>query len=138
MTLSCFTFGLYFHLLANASVNPSWLALISVFVFFMAFNCVWGSLPYLVISEILPSRVRGKAVGICAGIGWTAGFLVSFGFLPLSNIITIQGTFWVISGFNFLGALFVFYFVPETKGKTFEEIELFFDREKVISHATEV
>lgn len=138
MSLSCFTFGLYFHLLANASVNPSWLALVSVFVFFMAFNCVWGSLPYLVMSEILPSRIRGKAAGVCAGIGWIAGFVVSYGFLPLSDRISIQGTFWIVSGFNFLGALFVFYFVPETKGKTFEEIEHFFNSKKMISRATEV
>ncbi|EDV20425.1 uncharacterized protein TRIADDRAFT_32044 [Trichoplax adhaerens] len=138
MSLSSFTFGLYFHLLDTASLNPSWLALVSVFTFFMAFNCVWGSIPYLVMSEVLPSRVRGKVGGICAGIGWTGGFLVSYGFLPIGEIISIQGVLWIFSGFNFLAAIFVYYFVPETKGKTLEEIEIFFDSNKSVSRATEV
>ncbi|EDV20427.1 uncharacterized protein TRIADDRAFT_61088 [Trichoplax adhaerens] len=139
MSITCFAFGLYFQLTSLYDINLNWLALISIFVYFVAFNSAWGSLPLLVISEILPSRARGAAGGLCTCFGWSVGFGVSYVFIPLSNAISSQGAFWVFSALNLLGALFVYFFVPETKGKTLEEIEYFFNSKKTMGkRVTEV
>lgn len=139
MCMTCFTFGLYFQLTSQYDLNLNWLAMISIFVYFVAFNAGWGCLPMLVISEILPSRARGSVGGLCTGIGWSVGFIVSYIFIPLSNAITRQGVFWVFSMTNLLATLFVFFLVPETKGKTLEEIEHFFNSGRMQSkRVTEV
>ena len=46
------------------------------------------------------------------------------------NALTIQGTYWVYAGISFLGFLFVYFLLPETKGKTLEEIEAIFNKDK--------
>ena len=131
MCITCFTFGLYFQLTSQYDINLNWLAMISIFVYFVAFNAGWGGLPMLVISEILPSRARGGVGGLCTGIGWSVGFIISYNFIPLSNAITSQGVFWIFSAANLLATFFVFFLVPETKGKTLEQIELIFNSDKV-------
>lgn len=78
---------------------------------------------YLIMSEIFPLNIRtvGMAVASCAN--WGVNMLVAATFLTLSDAIGMGHTFWLYAFLTFIGFLFVWFFVPETKGRKLEEIE---------------
>jgi len=78
---------------------------------------------WVLIAEIFPNRIRGVAVSIAVSALWIACFLVTFTFPVLNRTLGSAGTFWVYSGICAAGFAFVGLRVPETKGKTLEEIE---------------
>jgi SP family xylose:H+ symportor-like MFS transporter len=78
---------------------------------------------WVLISEIFPNRVRGLAVSIAVASLWTACFVLTFTFPMLQHWLGAAGTFWLYGVICLAGFLFVLLCVPETKGKTLEEIE---------------
>jgi SP family xylose:H+ symportor-like MFS transporter len=78
---------------------------------------------WVLIAEIFPNQIRGMAVSIAVSALWIACFLVTFSFPLLSRAVGLTGTFWLFAVICFAGFLFVLRFVPETKGKSLEEIE---------------
>ena len=104
----------------------SWLSVMSLILFVIGFAIAWGPLPWLMVSEIFPTRARGRAGAISTFVNWFSSFIVTLTFEPLVQSITFQGTYWMYGGFMFLSFVFVFFVVPETKGKTLEEIEALF------------
>ena len=78
---------------------------------------------WVLIAEIFPNRVRGVAVSIAVSALWIASFLVTFTFPVLNRVLGSAGTFWLYSAICAAGFVFVWLRVPETKGKTLEEIE---------------
>jgi sugar porter (SP) family MFS transporter len=78
---------------------------------------------WVLISEIFPNRVRGRAVSISVSALWIACFLLTFTFPVLNSALGPAGTFWLYAGICFVGFLFVLLCVPETKGKSLEQIE---------------
>ena len=78
---------------------------------------------WVLISEIFPNRIRGAAVSISVSALWIACFVLTFTFPLLNKALGAAGTFWVYSGICAAGFLFVLLCVPETKGKTLEQIE---------------
>jgi sugar porter (SP) family MFS transporter len=78
---------------------------------------------WVLIAEIFPNRVRGAAVSIAVSALWIACFLVTFTFPVLNRVLGSAGTFWLYSAICGAGFVFVWLRVPETKGKTLEEIE---------------
>jgi MFS family permease len=82
-----------------------------------------GPVVWLLMSEIYPTRIRGRAMSISTIALWVACFVVSLTFLDLVNALTMQGAFWLYAGICVVNFLFVLLLVPETKGRTLEEIE---------------
>ena len=78
---------------------------------------------WVVISEIFPNRIRGPAVSIAVSALWIACFILTFTFPLLSQRLKTAGTFWLYSAICLAGLLFILLRVPETKGKTLEQIE---------------
>jgi MFS transporter, SP family, xylose:H+ symportor len=78
---------------------------------------------WVLISEIFPNRIRGLGVSISVSALWLASFLLTFTFPILNHWLGMAGTFWIYGGICMAGFLFVLARVPETKGKTLEEIE---------------
>lgn len=78
---------------------------------------------WVLISEIFPNRVRGAAVSVSVSALWIASFLLAFSFPMLNKDLGSAGTFWSYAGICLLGFLFVYWRVPETQGKTLEQIE---------------
>jgi len=88
-----------------------------------AFAISLGPIFWLLIAEIYPLKIRGVAEGTAAGTNWAANLLVSLTFLSLVQALGPSSTFWLY-GLLAVGAfLFSFFLVPETKGRTLEEIE---------------
>jgi SP family sugar porter-like MFS transporter len=78
---------------------------------------------WVVISEIFPTRVRGMAIGISTFFLWTACFVLTFTFPLLNNALKASGTFWLYGIICVIGYIYIYKNLPETKGKTLEEIE---------------
>jgi SP family xylose:H+ symportor-like MFS transporter len=78
---------------------------------------------WVLISEIFPNRVRGIGVSISVSALWSASFLLTFTFPILNRALGSAGTFWTYTGICLAGLFFVLLCVPETKGKTLEQIE---------------
>ena len=77
------------------------------------------------ISEIYSLKIRGLAEGTAAGANWIFNLLVSITFLTLVELLGATWTFWLYGALAVAAWFFSYYMVPETKGKTLEEIEQF-------------
>lgn len=105
-----------------------WLSILCLVLFNLFFALAWGPVPWLVMSEIFPLRARGPASSIATMANWLLSFAVTKMYAPMVAYLTIQGTYWFFGVCSFVGFIFVYFLMPETKGKTLEEIEDLFDR----------
>jgi sugar porter (SP) family MFS transporter len=80
---------------------------------------------WVVLSEVFPSRVRGTAMAVATASLWAACFVLTYTFPLLEARLGTAGTFWVYAGVCAMGFACVHRWLPETKGKTLEEIEGF-------------
>jgi SP family sugar porter-like MFS transporter len=78
---------------------------------------------WVVLSEIFPTRIRGAAVALSTFFLWVASFLLTYTFPLLNEALQASGTFWIYGGICLAGFLFIRSQLPETKGKSLEEIE---------------
>jgi len=77
----------------------------------------------VLISEIFPNRIRGAAVSVSVSALWIACFILTFTFPILNRSLGPAKTFWMFAGVCVAGFIFILARVPETKGKTLEQIE---------------
>lgn len=126
--LLLFGFGGLFCSLAllGASFHLNELFPIIAILAFMAFFALTvGPCTWILISEIFPEAIRGKAMGLSVFVNWFANYLVAFSFLPLVAFIGTPATFWLYGIFSVISFWFIWKEVPETKGKTLQEIQTF-------------
>lgn len=97
------------------------MALVFIIIYSASFMMSWGPVCWVLISEIFPNTIRGKAIAVAVAAQWIANFLVSSTFPALSEW-NIGCTYLIYAAFGLLSAIFVLVFVPETKGKTLEEM----------------
>lgn len=102
-----------------------WVACVFVWIFAMAFGYSWGPCAWIIVAEIWPLSVRGKGMSIAASSNWMNNFIV--GQVTPTMIENLGfGTFVFFGSFSFLGGLFIWLLVPETKGLTLEEMDTVF------------
>jgi SP family arabinose:H+ symporter-like MFS transporter len=94
-----------------------------------AFAVGLGPGVWVVLSEIFPTKIRGRAMSVATISLWSACLVLTSTFLSLVRAVTISGAFWLYSGLCVFTFLFVWRVCPETKGKTLEEIEVLWKRE---------
>ncbi|KAK7463909.1 hypothetical protein VKT23_007245 [Stygiomarasmius scandens] len=99
-----------------------WAACALVWVFAIAFGYSWGPCGWVLVAEIYPLSVRGKAMSIASSSNWMNNFIVGQ-VTPLMIQHLTFGTFIFFGVFSLLGGLFILFLVPETKGVTLEEME---------------
>lgn len=92
-----------------------------LFIIFFAIGP--GVVVWLALSELLPTAIRSKGMGVCLFINSLASTVLASVFLTLVNIIGYSGVFWMCGGFTILYFLIATFWLPETKNKTLEEIE---------------
>lgn len=85
---------------------------------------------WVVLSEIFPNSIRGAAMAIATSALWIACFALTYTFPILNNFLKASGTFWLYAFICLSGFLFILKKLPETKGKTLEEVEAFFKNRK--------
>lgn len=124
MAVAMLSLGFVFF--AEAS---GYLALFCMMLYVASFAMSWGPVTWVLLSEIFPNKIRGKALAIAVAAQWVSNYLVSLTF-PMMNdnsYLTEQFNhgfaYWVYGIMSILAMLFIIKFVPETKGKTLEEME---------------
>ena len=105
------------------------LALICMLVYIAGFAVSWGPVTWVLLSEIYPNQIRGKAMAVAVAAQWIANYVVSSTFPILKDSPALKAQFdggfpyFVYGLMGILAALFMWKFVPETKGRTLEEME---------------
>ena len=110
----------------NTHFGP--LAILSIVLFQFAFAIGWGPIPWLLLSELLPLSVRGVASGFAMFVISSTAAVVSGFYLEYTKLFRPWFTMWTFSLINLAAALFVLIFIPETKGKSLEEMERRFEK----------
>ena len=117
VALTLLVIGLNIH-----GISPV-LMLASILLYVAFFALGMGPGPWLIISEIFPTKVRGRAASIATSTLWSGTLIVTFTFLSLVKVLNLWGTFAIYGALSFICCLFVWKMVPETKGRTLEEIQ---------------
>ncbi len=124
MALSLIVLGLAFSLPQLAGTR-GWIAVASLMAYVGSFAVGLGPVFWLVLSEIYPLRIRGRAMSVGTAANWSANLIVALSFLTLTEVVGKAATFWLYAAVSIGAWLFAFFLVPETKGKTLEEIEAY-------------
>ena len=117
-----------FFMEGEVSCNPHLfpLAIVGVVVFNLGFAIGIGPVPWVMLSEYLPSKVRGVAGGIVVGANWATASLFVGSFLSYSEAFGPWTAWWTLAAINLMGFLVVVLFFVETKGKKLEEVQELF------------
>lgn len=108
------------------SPNAGILSLIGLLFFIMFFAIGPGVVVWLVISELFPTQVRGKGIALCLFFNSLASTTLATMFLPLVKHLGVGQTYWLFAFFTVGYFLVAYFFLPETKEKSLEEIQHYF------------
>eukprot|EP00096_Caligus_rogercresseyi_P007096 TRINITY_DN2451_c0_g1_i4.p1 TRINITY_DN2451_c0_g1~~TRINITY_DN2451_c0_g1_i4.p1 ORF type:complete len:498 (+),score=103.43 TRINITY_DN2451_c0_g1_i4:473-1966(+) len=137
--LSLLSIGTYYFLDSGGYPivkSLSWLPLVSLCFHVMSFSFGYGPIPWLLMSEIFAPEIRGYASAIASGSNWGMGFLVTLSFPILTDLLGQYPVFFIYAGGMLILLLLAIIFVPETKGKTLEEIQRIFRPEGTTTTVT--
>ncbi|KAJ1383232.1 Sugar/inositol transporter [Sesbania bispinosa] len=109
---------------SSSSELYGWLAILGLALYIGFFSPGMGPVPWTVNSEIYPEEYRGVCGGMSATVCWVSNLIVSETFLSIAEGIGIGSTFLILAGIAVAALLFVLLYVPETKGLTFDEVEV--------------
>jgi SP family xylose:H+ symportor-like MFS transporter len=104
------------------------LALLCMLLYIAGFAVSWGPVVWVLLSEIFPNQIRGKAMAVAVAAQWIANFLVSWTFPILNDNPSLLNAFhhgfayWIYGVMSILAAVFMWKLVPETKGRTLEQM----------------
>ena len=104
--------------------NPSMqlFCMVSIMVYSASFMFSWGPICWVLIAEVFPNTIRGAAVAIAVAFQWIFNWIVSASFVPLANSMGYWFTYGLYGVICIIAAIFVWKLVPETKGKTLEDM----------------
>lgn len=126
MSFSLFLLGAAF--LGSTGTLTSVIAILSLMLFVSSFAISLGPIFWLLNAEIYPLKERGKAASAGTMTNWFFNFLVSLTFLPLIDLLTQSGAFWFYGLIGLVTLWFCWKYVPETKGRSLEQITAVFQR----------
>ncbi|XP_052842873.1 facilitated trehalose transporter Tret1-2 homolog [Drosophila gunungcola] len=121
MGISTLIMSLYFGLLLDSDVG--WLALMAICIFIIGFSVGFGPVPWVMMAELFAEDVKAIAGSIAGTTNWLAAFVVTLLFPVLNEQIGATACFGIFFGFAVAAFLFVLFLIPETKGRTINEIQ---------------
>lgn len=101
--------------------------LVFIIVYTASFMMSWGPICWVLLSELFPNKIRGKAIALAVAAQWTANYFISSTY-PAMLEFSGGLTYWFYGLMSILSFIFVWKMVPETKGKTLEEMEKFWKK----------
>lgn len=104
----------------------AWVPLLTLGCFIVSFSLGLGPIPFIMITELNNAKMIGIASAISTTFNWTFAFLVTEYFLLFARSVGFHFLFWSFAVCSVVGALFIAVFVPETKGKSIDEIQKYF------------
>ncbi|KAI8384477.1 general substrate transporter [Radiomyces spectabilis] len=109
----------------EAHRTEGWVAIVFVYIFIANFAYSWGPIAWVIPAEIFPLRTRAKAMSISTSANWMCNFIIGLVVPPMLSNIKF-GTYVFFCVFCALSFFFVLFFVPETKGRSLEEMDEIF------------
>jgi len=115
----------YFNLQHNYvdTSNLKWLPAVGVIMYVIMFSVGLSALPFTMIGELFPMNVKALSSTINMIIVGILAFVVTKLYLVIADNLGIHVSFWIFTGCSLTGALFTLIYVPETKGKTLQQIQ---------------
>lgn len=104
-------------------------AFVFILIFIAGFAISWGPVAWVLLSELFPNKIRGQAMALATATLWVSNWIISWTFPIMNNSSYLIDKFnhgfayWIYGVIGVLAAIFVSKFVPETKGKTLEQLE---------------
>jgi len=129
MAASLGMLGLAFYLPGMAGALKM-LTVLSVVLYIASFAISLGPIFWLIIAEIYPLKIRGRAMSLATLANWGFNMVVASTFLTLTEKLGKAGAFWFYAVVCVAGLIFCYLYVPETKGRSLEEIENFLKKNK--------
>ncbi|ANB12246.1 Snf3p [Sugiyamaella lignohabitans] len=102
-----------------------WVAIVFIWLFAVNFAYSWGPVAWVLTQELFPSSFRSRGVSIVASVNWMFNFIIGLTTKDMLNSMK-YGTYIFFGAFCLMGAGFMYWFVPETKDKTLEELDVYF------------
>lgn len=124
--LAMFAFGFYFYLLDKQSPlihKLQWLPVASLAVAILAASLAIAAAPFFMITELLPTKLRGRITTIALAVSWVVAFIVVHSFHQLVAWIGVEGTYWTYGTVCLIEVVFVYFCLPETKNLTIDQIQ---------------
>jgi sugar porter (SP) family MFS transporter len=115
--------GYCYHVKGAGSAVPNTLFLVLVLAAIGCYAMSLAPVVWVIISEIFPNRIRGTAMSIAVGFLWIACFLLTYTFPIFNAVLGASVTFWIYAAICCIGFVVILIRLPETKGKTLEQIE---------------
>ncbi|MFZ5942444.1 MAG: sugar porter family MFS transporter [Bacteroidota bacterium] len=123
ITIALIALGISFALMDKLGDSIKMITVISILFYILFFAISLGPLGWLIISEVYPLHLRGTGSSIGALSNWTFNAIVTFTFLSLLKLLGPSGAFFLYAAIGVIGLIWGVKFIPETKGKTLEQIE---------------
>lgn len=125
MSTCMFTLSGYFHFRNSHDLSGvSWIPLLSFAVFIVIFSIGFGPIPWIMVGELFMNNVKSAASSATAICNWSLAFLVTKCFQDMVDLMGISSSFATFGMVSLIGTVFVSFMVPETKGKSVEEIQI--------------
>lgn len=138
MTISMIILAIYLLLvkqevIAKDNVNTlSWIPMMLLLIYFFTSTLGFLSMPFAMVAELYPSKVRGLASGLTVCFGYIFNFIVVKIYPAMAAAMHNYGIFSFYGAMSLIGTVFVLIFLPETRGKTLQEIEDLFSKKRTL------
>ncbi|NXT31056.1 GTR12 protein, partial [Pelecanoides urinatrix] len=116
----------------DVPVVLKWLSLASLLVYVAAFSIGLGPMSWLVLSEIFPGGIRGRAMALTSSMNWGINLLISLTFLTVTELIGLSWVCFIYTIMSLASLAFVIVFIPETKGCSLEQISMELAKQKYV------
>lgn len=133
MVIALSTLGLGSMFFEHTAHKPTWaivICVIAVCADVSFFSIGLGPITWVYSSEVFPMRLRAQGTSLAVSVNRLVSGVVSMTFLSVTKKITFGGVFFILAGIMVLGTVFFFFFMPETKGRSLEEIGKLFEDKK--------
>ncbi|NWI99128.1 GTR12 protein, partial [Crypturellus undulatus] len=113
-------------------VALKWFSLASLLAYVAAFSIGLGPMSWLVLSEIFPGGIRGRAMALTSSMNWGVNLLISLTFLTVTDLIGLSWVCFIYTIMSLASLAFVIVFIPETKGCSLEQISMELAKQKYV------
>ncbi|XP_006037699.2 solute carrier family 2, facilitated glucose transporter member 12 isoform X1 [Alligator sinensis] len=113
-----------------------WISLASLLVYVAAFSIGLGPMTWLLLSEIFPGGIRGRAIALTSSMNWGINLLISLTFLTVTDLIGLPWVCFIYTVMSLASLAFVIMFIPETKGCSLEQISMELAKQKYAKNTT--
>ncbi|KAH0622316.1 hypothetical protein JD844_024508 [Phrynosoma platyrhinos] len=107
-----------------------WMSLAGLLIYVAAFSIGLGPMSWLVLSEIFPGGIRGRAMSLTSSMNWGVNLLISSTFLTTTDLIGLPWMYFIYALMSLASLVFVIIFIPETKGCSLEQISIKLAKQK--------